>query len=644
MAVLAVYLQCAAHPFLRLDDPDFIVDNPHINSGLTAENVISAFTTVYASNWHPLTAISHLIDIQLFGLDGSKHILVNIAIHAAASVLLFFVLHRATHRRWPSAIAAALFAIHPLHVESVAWASERKDVLSAFFFFLMLWFWLDWIETQSLTRYWLAVAAFVASLLSKPMMVTAPFLLLVLDWWPFERKIDRRTILEKWPFLTLAIASSIITMRTQTAAIGSSPLSSRIANSVLSYVAYLAKAFWPANLSVIYPYRTNVPAFEFIAATTLLLAITAAAFALRRRFPFLLAGWLWFLGTLVPVIGIVQIGHQAMADRYTYIPLIGIFIAVVWTCAALIHDRIVLTAASAILLLTLSACTYRQIGYWRDGVALFEHAIAVVGSNRYAHEGLARELLHDGQYQRAAEEFRAAVRDAPDDDALHTGLGSAMMQLGDPAAARSEFEAAVAANPRNAEALRRLGDIRLAEGRTDDAVHLYERSAAVVRDPSTLAVLAAARGNVDEAVSFYRQAIGAHPEKPEIRNDLAAVLSRSGREPEALAEYETALRLDPHQYETRMNLGAVLTRLNRPEDAMQQFALAAQERPESPEPHVYIALTLARMRRFADAVREANVALQINPEAANMQFTSALRLPARDANLTDWIAYLRAQK
>ena len=643
-AVFIVYGQCASHPFLRLDDPDFIVDNPHINTGLTVANIISAFTTVYASNWHPLTAISHLVDIQLFGLDGSKHILVNVVIHAINSALLFLILQRATRRRWPAAIVAALFALHPLHVESIAWASERKDVLSALFFFLTLWWWITWIESARISRYWLAVAACAASLLSKPMAVTMPFVLLLLDWWPFERPIDRTRVIEKWPFFALSVVSSLITVRTQHEAMGSSPIASRVANAIASYVAYLAKAFWPANLSIVYPYRTNIPPSQIALASILLFGVSAAAWFFRRPLPFLFAGWFFFLGTLVPVIGIVQIGHQSMADRYTYIPLIGIFIAIVWGCATLLRSRVVLATASAIVIVSLSACTFHQLQYWRSGVTLFEHAIDVVGPNRYDREGLARELLATHDFQGASENFRAALRFDPNDDGLHNGLGVALMELGDSAAAQKEFATAIARNPKNAEALRRLGDLNLAEGKTADAISLYERSAAIDRDPSTLAVLAAARGDVDRAVSFYRQAIAVHPDKAEIRNDLAAVLSRSGREQEALGEYQQALALDPHQYETRMNLGAVLTRLNRNDDATEQFTLAAQERPDSPEPHVYLALTYWRTHRTTDAVQEAMKAEAINRDAANLQFTSALHIPFRSSNLDEWIVYLRSQR
>jgi protein O-mannosyl-transferase len=640
IAVLAVYAQCISHPFLRLDDPDYVLENEHVSSGLSAANVAWAMTAIHASNWHPLTWISHMADVELFGLHAGKHILVSVALHALNSLLLFLVLRRATRSLWKSAAVAALFALHPLHVESVAWVSERKDVLSTLFFLITLYLWIGWVENRARARYWGAVAAFALGLMAKPMLVTTPFVLLLLDWWPFRRKIDRQTVIEKWPFFALTFASILITLRAQRVAMGSSPLELRIGNALLSYAGYLRKTFWPSDLAIVYPFPDRLSASAVVFAAILLMAITAGAFFYRRRAPFLLTGWLWYLGTLVPVIGIVQVGHEAMADRYTYIPLIGIFIAIAWSSERVIRSRVALASAAAIAVAALAACTYHQLRYWRDGVVLFEHALRV-NDNRHAREGLARELLHDGDHARAAAEFRNALQAAPRDDGMRVGLGMALMQLADPAGARREFEAAASINPRNAVALRRLGDLALADGRIEDAKSLLRRSAAINRDPSTLAVLAVARGNVDEAVSLYRQAIAKHPEKAEIRNDLAAVLSKSGREREALAEYEAALKIDPHQYEAQMNLGAALTRLDRNDEAVVWFERAGKERPESAEPHIYLALMYARAKRNEDAIREATAALRINPASANLQFTNALRLPFNESNLAGWIDYLQ---
>jgi protein O-mannosyl-transferase len=649
-AVFIVYGQCASHPFLRLDDPDYVLENEHVNSGLSATNVAWAFTAIHASNWHPLTWISHMADVELFGLDAGKHILTSVAIHALNTLLLFFVLRRMTRATWPSAAVAALFALHPLHIESVAWVSERKDVLSTFFFLAALWFWARWIETKAQRHYWLTAAAFACGLMAKPMLVTFPFVLLLLDWWPLERKLDRETVIEKWPFFALSAMSILITLRAQRTAMGSSPLALRVENALLSYAGYLRKTFWPSDLSIVYPFPTSIAISQVVVAVLVLAAVTFAVWAALRRYPFLLTGWLWYLGTLVPVIGIVQVGHEAMADRYTYIPLIGVFIALTW----LVWDRLKGTrqqpsvgtgfslfafAVSAALAVT----TFYQLRTWRSGVTLFARAVEVTGGDRHAREGLARELLEARDYRRAAEEFRAAMAGGARDDQLHSGLGTALLQLADPAGARREFEAAIAINPRNAVALRRLGDLALADGRLDDARWLLQRSAALTNDPSTLAVLAAARGNFDEAIALYRRAVEQHPDRPEIRNDLAAALSRSRREAEAIAEYEKALELDPHYYEAQMNLGATLTRLGRNDEAIGLFERAVRERPQSAEPHIYLALMHARAKRNADAIREATAALEIDAASANLQFTNALHLPPDENNLRGWIAWLEAQ-
>jgi Flp pilus assembly protein TadD len=472
--------------------------------------------------------------------------------------------------------------------------------------------------------------------MSKPMLVTLPFVLLLLDWWPYRRKV---LIFEKWPFFLLALASSLITLRAQRPAMGASPIGLRLANGLLSYVEYLQKTIWPAHLAIIYPYRTQVSWIAVGTAIAILAAVTWIVIVYRQRFPFLVVGWLWFLGTLVPVIGIVQVGHEAMADRYTYIPLIGIFIAIAW-----LASRPMLAPASAAVIGALAITAFAQTKYWQNGVILFEHALAVTGDNRHAREGLGMEHLRVHDYARAAEQFRAALTEAPRDDALHTGLGTALMELGDIARARHEFETAVSVNGQNATALRHLGDLAMADGRIDEAKKFYSRSAAAKSDPSTLAVLAAARGEIDRAVSLYREAIAKNPDKPEIRSDLAAVLSRSGRDAEALVEYQEALRIDPDQYETQMNFGALLGRLGHHGAAIAQFERAARQRTESPEPHVYLALVYARTNRYTDAIREATAAMEINAASANLEFTNAIHIPFNDSNLSDWIMYLRSKE
>lgn len=643
IAVVAVYAQCTAHQFTRLDDPDYVVDNEHVNSGLSTANVRWAFTGIHASNWHPLTWISHMADVQMFGLDAGKHLMMNIALHAANSVLLFFFLAGATRRTWPSAIVAALFALHPLHVESVAWVAERKDVLSAFFFLIMLMLWTRYVRSSSRAMYWLAVVAFAAGLMSKPMLVTTPFVLLLLDWWPYRRaprgQVCRGVLIEKWPFFALMVGSILITLRAQQTAMGSYPMGYRITNAITAYAMYLANTFWPRNLAVIYPLPEHFSPALVIASFVAIGAITTMAIRFRDRFPFVTTGWLWYLGTLVPVIGLVQVGHASRADRYTYIPLIGIFIAVVW----LFEKRKAAMFAAVPVLIALGVAAHAQVKYWRDGVTLFERALDVTDlkDDRHIREGLGMELLRANEHARAAEHLRIAAEKAPREDGIRAALGTALLHLGDAAGAKRELELAVSINPNNATALRHLGDIALGEGRPDVAAAFYGRSAAAKPEPSTLAVLAAARADFDEAIRRYREAIKKDPRNAAIHTDLAAVLGRSGRSADAISEYEQALHLDPNAYEARMSYGALLISMGRNDEALAQMRRAAATRPSTPEPHVYMALVYERMKRYEDAINEASTAAAIDASAANSIITNAMRIPFSEGNLEGWIDYVR---
>jgi Flp pilus assembly protein TadD len=639
IAVLAVYAQVARHDFINFDDPDYVVTNPHVSSGLSAANIAWAFTHYHASNWHPLTWISHMVDVSLFGLDGGKHALVSVVLHAINTVLLFFVLRRATRRMWPSAIVAALFALHPLHVESVAWVSERKDVLSAFFFLLALWFYLG-------RRMWLCFAAFACALMSKPMAITFPFVLLIIDWWPLGRWSPREwpklkpLLVEKIPLFVLVPISAIITSAAQQEAMTPLDLRFRLANAALSYVAYLGKTIWPLNLAIFYPYRTTMSSGLAIVAVAFLAAITFAVLRFAERFPYLAAGWFWFLGMLVPVIGVVQVGQQAMADRYTYLPLIGIFIAIVWLAVDLVPDHGSLAVVAAVVIGACAALTYRQVGYWRDSIALFTHAIDVAPRGRVPHVNLGAAYLTKLDYASAASQFREAVALNDGDDGAHVGLGVALAGLGDHAAGRREYAKAMELNPKNPEAYSNLGRLELAEGNRAAALPLLQKAAAMKPQEATLAALAAARGDDAEAIRRYREAAEKNPNDAEARNDLGALLARKGNDAEALQQYEGALRTAPDNYDAHMNLGALLSRMDRNADAAQHFAAAAQLRPKLSEPHVYLAILYANMGRLPDAIREVRAAGTIDPTAANQQFTNAVRIPFKETNLQEYLGYL----
>ncbi len=486
---LGVFMQTSHYQFLYFDDPLYVTDNPHVKEGLTIQNISWAFTTATASNWHPLTWLSHMIDVDLFGLKPGAHHLMNVLLHAINAVLLFLVLLRLTGAAGCSAFVAALFAVHPLHVESVAWVSERKDILSTLFGFPMLSAYGRYAARPGIKRYVLVATLLVLSLLSKPMWVTAPFLLLLLDFWPLQRvkgpplTIDSacplapqfrlaRLVAEKVPLLILSAASSIITVVAQDRggslnSLERFSLGARVSNALVSYVRYLGKTFWPSGLAAYYPQaEAGPPAWQVVGAILLLFAITILVLRQVRQMPCLAVGWFWFLGTLVPVIGLVQVGSQAMADRYTYLPIIGIFIAVAWGAERVSRSARWLGAslhvASIVTIAALSVVTFRQIGYWHDQESLFRHAIAVTEDSGRAHHVLSQGLVAKGKLEEALFHAREATRLDPNNARTHKNLGYILYRNGMLDEAIVEFQRAIALQPDYAEA---HGNLAIAYGK-----------------------------------------------------------------------------------------------------------------------------------------------------------------------------------
>jgi tetratricopeptide (TPR) repeat protein len=435
LLTLIAWLPTFANGFVNLDDGLYVTGNPWVLRGLDPEGLAWALTANVANNWHPLTLLSHMLDIQLFGLHAAGHHGTSLLLHAANVLLLFAVLRGMTGSLWRSAMVAALFAVHPTHVESVAWVAERKDVLSALFWIFALGAWTAWTRRPSAGRYLLVVVLMILGLASKPMVVTLPFALLLLDLWPLDRlRLGwKRLVLEKLPLLALSAASSLVTLRYQKTSmvpLEVLPWSFRLANAAVSYAAYLGKTLVPRRLAAFYPIPLEIPAWKVAGAAALLLAVTALSIWRARRSPWLLAGWLWFLGTLVPVIGLVQVGRQAMADRYLYIPSIGLFLAIVWGVAELVKRRAVLATVSVVVILALAAGTWVQVGYWRDSVALYRHALAVTRGNYVAHIGLAKALTARQDWDGAAEQYRAALALRPGIREARLGLEAALRAAG----------------------------------------------------------------------------------------------------------------------------------------------------------------------------------------------------------------------
>jgi protein O-mannosyl-transferase len=598
-----------------------------------------------------------MLDVEMFGLHAGPQLLVNALLHAANTVLLLLLLARATRRLWRSAFVAALFAIHPLHVESVAWLSERKDVLSTLFFLLTLYLYVRFTESRSKSTYVALTLTFILGLMSKGMLVTLPFVLLLLDFWPLRRltTFDRRAIwkliAEKLPLFVLVIPAVVVTYDAQRVVASlvdprKVPLLARLANAAISYVAYLGKTFWPANLAIPYPYRLVISPTATLLSVILLAAITAVAIRTRRTRPWLFTGWFWFVGTLVPVIGLVQIGIQSMADRYMYIAVIGLFIVITWLAAEVIEWRPRLRpAAWFAALATVAVLTFAahvQAGYWTDSETLFRHSVAITRNNLDAHVGLGIALLNEKKDAAgAAREFEAAIAIFPGSASAHHDLAAACVVLGRLDDASREYRRAIELDPGNERRYRELATVEMRRGRKAEAMRLLTRSAAVKGDPAAVAALALERGDVSEALTKYAEIIRLRPTSAEARNDYAAALAKARRDDEALKQYEEALRLNPSLYDAHMNLGALLSRRDRNAEAIAQFEAAAKLHPTSTEPRVYLALALAQSGRTKDAAREAQAAIAIDETAANDQFTSAVRVPASPNNLRQFLASLQ---
>jgi Flp pilus assembly protein TadD len=552
VATLGTYAGVLHAGFINYDDPSYVTQNVHVRDGLTGDGVVWAFAHSFAGNWFPLTWISHMLDCQFFGLDAGMHHLTNVAIHVLATLLLFAVLRRITGAALPSAMVAALFALHPLHVESVAWIAERKDVLSAFFWMATLAAYARYVQRPTAQWYGITLLAFALGLMAKPMLVTLPLVLFLLDYWPFARGLHIR---EKLPFLALSAAVSVVTYLVHAGvsvvSLEALPLGLRLENVLVSYVVYIGKMFWPSGLAVFYPYPTGSLALPAVFAGLGLGAVTAGALLQSRRRPYLIVGWLWYLVTLAPVIGLVQAGQQARADRYMYIPMIGLSIALVWGAAELL--RAWPTARTALAVAICAVCavlTWLQVGYWQDSVALFQHTVEVTGDNFVARYNLANALDARGDDAEAATQLVEAVRIRPNSGSAHAELGQIDAKLGRNDEALSQLQAAVRLEP-------------------DDARNHYR-----------IGLLLAAAGRTEDASAEFGNAIRLEPEDEEAHYNLGIARAIQGRVPEAAAEFEAAVRLRPDDANARFNFGMALANQGRMQEAVSQLSEAVRLKPD----------------------------------------------------------------
>ncbi|MEW6599885.1 MAG: tetratricopeptide repeat protein [Nitrospirota bacterium] len=570
LATFAVYWQTAGHQFVTYDDGVYITENPHVKAGPTMDGVKWAFTTTRAGNWHPLTWLSLMLDVGMFGLYPGFHHLMNTAFHAANTVMLFLLLLRLTGAFWPSAFAAALFALHPLHVESVAWAAERKDVLSAFFWILTLLYYDKYVKHPGKLNYILVLCAFALGLMSKPMLVTLPLVMLLMDYWPLGRiRPGRkwRLILEKVPFLAVSAISSVVTIYAQqkggaVASVKALPLSFRAVNALWSCVLYLGKMLWPVNLAVIYPIPSSLTIVQGLLSGLLLAVITGFTVRYAKQRPYLLTGWLWYLITLLPVIGLVQVGRQSMADRYTYIPFIGLFIIIAWGMQIIAGDkrfrRAAVSAAACIILLVLTALTWRQIGYWKDSITLFSHAVETVDNNYIAHENLGYALAQSGRLDEAAYHYAEALRISPDYERALTGMGNVLVKQGKSKEGIYYTNRALVLNPDSAEAHFNMGFALMSEGRDMEAARHY--SEGLRSDPENaeihfiLGVILAEGGRLDDGISHFSEALRINPDFAEAHYSLGVALLREGKLDESIRHFTEALRIKPDFAEAGLSL------------------------------------------------------------------------------------------
>jgi tetratricopeptide (TPR) repeat protein len=576
VVTFAIYAQVVGHQFITLDDPTYIQENPMVNRGVTRAGLAWAFTTFHAANWHPLTWISHMIDCQFFGTNAGHHLVINALIHVANTLLVFWFLLRTTHARWPSALVAALFAMHPMHVESVAWASERKDTLSTFFGLLSLIAYVRYAEAPSIRRYaWVAITL-ALGLLAKPMLATWPFLMLLLDYWPLGRLEDpmvkehRRgashrkaatgiawLVWEKLPLFALVAASAMITFIAQShggavRTLTHAPIGFRLPNALVSYAKYLLLTFWPNDLAVYYPFA-GIPAWQIIGAAFLLIGITAFCISQRRIRPYLVVGWFWFLGTLVPVIGLVQVGGQIMADRYFYIPSIGLFIALVFGLADIAKSWRVAPALSAGIaggvLLILATLTNAQIQRWRDSFTLFEHTLAVTPPNLRIQHNLGIALGASGRYDEAAAHFEKALQIDPNfyDGLVAMGVTSA--HQGRLPEAIEYFQAAIRSQPDAPKAHVQLAHALWTQKRDQAALEEMDRASQLASKDADIradfGLALALVGRIPEAIEQLHEALRLNPNGAEAHNNLGLALLASGKARESIPEFEAALRLKP---------------------------------------------------------------------------------------------------
>ncbi len=559
IAIIAVYWPVYNYDFVQYDDDTYVTNNTNIQSGLNFKSIRWAFTANRASNWHPVTWLSHTLDYRLFGSWAGGHHLINVLFHILNTLLLFYVLVQMTGAVWPSVFVAAAFALHPLHVESVAWIAERKDVLSAFFWLLTMWAYSYYVRNLKLKWYLTTFVLFILGLMSKPMLVTVPFVLLLLDYWPLERKISPRLLIEKIPFFICSLGSSVVTFLVQqhsgaTKLIESFGLITRIKNSVVFYITYIIKMIWPSRLAALYPHPGNsVSTDKVIICGLLLVLISTYIIYKARQYRFLTVGWLWYLGTMIPVIGLVQVGGQAMADRYTYMTLTGLFIIIAWSAKEFIpkwRNKNIILSSLAVITLTASAVTAsRQVRHWENSLSLFGHALQVTENNYIMIDNYAIVLIGQGRYDEAVKYFNKSLSIKPDSGNVHNNLGNIFLRNGRIQEAEEHFRLAIKYKPNFTEAYFNMYIALRKQGQFEKAGDCCERALRI--DPNfikaylCLAIISNDLKKYNQSIEYSNKVIELEPNNVTAYNCLGLALAGLGRGDEAIQAYRTALQIDP---------------------------------------------------------------------------------------------------
>jgi len=640
LLTLAVFCPVTGFQFVNFDDTDFVTANPHVQAGLTAAGFKWVWGSEVARNWHPITMLTHMLDCQLFGVQPWWPHLVNALLHAANTVLLFGLFRRMSGAVWRSAVVAALFAVHPLHVESVAWVAERKDVLSTLFWFLTTWAYVRYAEEFKVQSskfkvfYGLSLVFFALGLMSKPMLVTVPFTLLLLDYWPLGRMKSGaaawRLAAEKIPFFLLSAALCVVTFLIQqhggaVQRLQDFSLGSRLANALVSYVRYIEKMFWPRHLAALYLRSGPWPWWCVTMAASLLLAISVLVLAQRRRRPYLAVGWFWYLGTLVPVIGLVQVGMQAMADRFTYVPMIGLFVMLVWggweLAGAWRLSRFAPTAA-ALALAACAALTFHQLFYWKDSETLFKRMIDVTPNNYMARYNLGNFYSKQNRTNEAISNYMAAVEEEPNYAEAHNNLGGIFLDQKRYDEALQHYRAAVRVHPEY------LYYFNLANALADTASARHDTNAFA------------------EAVRTFQQALQLNPASSEAHQNLGLTWQAQGRVSEAVVEFEQAAGLDSNRADTWSHLGILCAEHERMPEAEKAFRELTRLQPGNAEAFGWLGNSLAVQNKLADAVPFYLKALKLNPADCRNEFNLGLtlsRLGKRDEAAEHYHRALRIQ-